>query len=250
MSIPYAKLAAYYDVLNAEVDYSGWAGALDARMRELGIPAGSLVLDLGCGTGNMTMPLAKLGWDMIGVDRSPEMLCEAREKAVAGGVDLLLLCQDMTELELYGTVKATVCCLDCINYLTAAEDLAECFRLVRLYTEPDGLFFFDVNTPCKFNTVYADRTYVLEDESVFLVWENDYNVKTQICEFVLTFFTKEADGRYSRTEEIQRERCYSRSTLEHLLNNAHFEVLEVASDPMGAPLAENTERWHFICRAV
>ncbi|MBO5273930.1 MAG: class I SAM-dependent methyltransferase [Clostridia bacterium] len=250
MSIPYAKLAAYYDALNAEVNYTAWAKDLDTRMRELGIPEGSLVLDLGCGTGNMTLPLAKLGWDMIGIDRSIEMLSEAREKSAAEGLDILWLCQDMSEIELYGTVKATVCCLDCINYLTDAAALAECFRLVRLFTEPGGLFLFDVNTPYKFKNVYADRTYILEDESVFLSWENYFNEKTNICEFILTFFAKEEDGRYSRTEEVQRERCYSRPALERLLKKAGFEIVEVASNPMGAGLEEDTERWHFICRAI
>jgi len=250
MSIPYASLAAYYDALNAEVDYKAWAAQIDRRMRELGVPAGSLVLDLGCGTGNMTMPLAGLGWDMIGIDRSPEMLGEARDKASAAGLDVLLLCQDMSEIELYGTVRATVCCLDCLNYLTDAARLAECFRLVRLYTEPGGLFIFDVNTPYKFKNTYADRTYVLEDERVFCVWENDYNEKSNICEFVLTFFVMDEDGRYERLEEVQRERCYSRRTLERLLKKAGFEILEVASDAAGQAVAEDTERWHFICLAV
>lgn len=74
MNPQYTSLAAYYDRLNSHIDYFGYAAFLASRFREYGVPDGSLVLDLACGTGNITLPLSEMGYDMIAVDSSCEML--------------------------------------------------------------------------------------------------------------------------------------------------------------------------------
>ena len=66
------------------------------------------MLELGCGTGTMTEILASAGYDMIGIDQSEEMLEEALEKKQESGHEILYLCQDMREFELYGTVRAII----------------------------------------------------------------------------------------------------------------------------------------------
>ena len=93
MNPQYTSLAAYYDRLNSHIDYFGYAAFLAARFREYGVPDGSLVLDLACGTGNITLPLSEMGYDMIAVDSSCEMLDVGRRKP--GGDRILWLCQDM-----------------------------------------------------------------------------------------------------------------------------------------------------------
>lgn len=76
----YTSLAAYYDRLNSHIDYFGYAAFIASRFREYGVPDGSLVLDLACGTGNITLPLSEMGYDMIAVDSSCEMLDVGRRK--------------------------------------------------------------------------------------------------------------------------------------------------------------------------
>ena len=129
--------------------YEKWGGFVLDRLRRAGIEDG-ILLDLGCGTGNMTELLADAGYDMIGVDLSEEMLNVAMEKRACSGHEILYLAQDMREFELYGTVRAVVCFCDSLNYLLEEEELAQCFRLVNNYLDPGGLFIFD------FNTVYKD----------------------------------------------------------------------------------------------
>ena len=116
------------------------------------------------GTGTLTEILSERGYDMTGVDASPEMLSVARERC---SENTLLLCQNMCAFELYGTVGAVTCCLDSLNYLLEDGDLQKCFATVHNYLDPDGLFLFDMNTPYKFRNVYADNAYVLEDELVY-----------------------------------------------------------------------------------
>ncbi|MBR7185040.1 MAG: class I SAM-dependent methyltransferase [Clostridia bacterium] len=248
----YDAIAHVYDRLNAELDYHAWADFVEACFdRHLSVRP-SLVLDLACGTGSMTHALAARGYDMIGVDRSPEMLTEAYARA--GEAMPLFLCQDMRSFELYGTVGAAVCCLDSINYLTGDGDLAACFATVHNYLDPDGLFLFDVNTPYKFAHVYGDNAYILEDEidgrAVWCGWQNSYDAATGLCDFYLTLFEEDASGRYRRTEETQHERCFTHDTLLSALTTAGFAHLGTYADYAFTAPGERTERWYIAARAI
>ncbi len=247
----YSAIAAVYDKLNKELDYSTWADFLEECFRRYGTGESGLVLDLACGTGRMTRELAARGYDMIGVDGSADMLNEAYS---AGGEGILYLLQDMRELELYGTVGATVCCLDSLNYLLDIKDLKKVLSLVHNYSDKNGLFVFDMNTPYKFENVYADNAYVLEDEqdgegAIFCGWQNFYDPESCLCDFYLSVFTEDEDGRYIREDEHQIERCYTRQEVEGLLKECGFCLLGVFSDlDFGAP-KDCAERWYFVARA-
>lgn len=220
----YSALAPFYDALNGEIDYGAWADFLEesfARLRPAGVHT---VLDLGCGTGRMTLELARRGYDMIGVDGSAEMLAVAREKAEQEGLSgsILFLQQDITEFELYGTVDAVVCCLDTVNHITDRAALGRCFRWVHNYLNPGGLFLFDVNTPYKFEHIYGDRAYLLEDGHAFCAWQNYYRKRSGLCDFYISLFVRGEDGRYTRSEHLQRERCYPLPTLRRMLTESRL----------------------------
>lgn len=237
----YTSVAEYYDILNDGVDYEAWA---DFLARELG-DAGT-VLDLACGTGNITFPLEARGYDMIGCDLSCDMLAKAREKADGRGSHALFLAQDMTDIDLYGTVGGVVSCLDSINYLLSRDALDMCFAGVYNFLDKGGKFIFDCNTPYKFREIYGENHYILEDEGVLLAWRNEYNSKSRMCDFVLDIFHKTSDGKYIRSTEYQRERCYSMRTLTSAAKGAGFKIKNVVSDFSGSPAGENDERWYFI----
>ena len=133
----YTGFAAVYDTFMDNVPYGEWCEYLTGLLKENGVESG-LVLDLGCGTGSLTELLAARGYDMIGIDYSEEMLELAAGKRAESGQDILYLCQDMREFELYGTVRAVVSICDCINYITDPADLAEVFSLVNNYLDPGG----------------------------------------------------------------------------------------------------------------
>ena len=261
----YNMIAGVYDSINSGVDYGKW-GDLFERMLDKYLPERpSLVLDLACGTGKMTLEFSKRGYDMIGVDGSAEMLAVATDSLydmIDSGVlsedspRPLLLCQDMREFELYGTVGAAFCCLDSLNYLTDGGDLEKCLATVHNYLDPDGLFLFDMNTPYKFENVYGENAYVYdmpEDKGAgarFCVWQNFYDKDSKICDFYLTLFESDKDGRYQRADEEQRERCYTLDEIKSALAGAGFELLEVVSDYDGSPISEDTQRWYFTARAI
>ena len=162
----YGAIARVYDKFNREeINYSAWADFIEKIFDRFSPHKPELVLDLACGTGTMTRELARRGYDMIGVDASADMLSEAY--CNGDGERILYLNQDMRSFELYGTVGAVVCCLDSLNYLVNDGDLGTTFATVHNYLDPDGLFIFDMNTPYKFENIYSDNAYVLEDDGVY-----------------------------------------------------------------------------------
>lgn len=259
----YHALARVYDRLNAELDYSAWADFVESCFSRFLPEKPQYVLDLACGTARMALELAPRGYDMIGIDGSADMLAQAYERgAMREGI--LLLQQDMRAFELYGTVGAVVCCLDSINYLLTPEDLRACLHLVHNYLDPDGIFLFDVNTPFKFETVYGNNAYILEDEltfpasedgedeeraAVYCGWQNTYDPERRICEFSLSVFEEDENGRYRREDETQEERCYTLPELREALADTGFEFLGVWQDFSFTPPAPDAERWYICARA-
>ena len=198
----------------------------------------------------MERELAKRGYDMTGIDYSVEMLDFAREESAKAGLSesILWLCQDMREFELYGTVDAVVCCLDGINHLTDAKDLKKCFSLVHNYLVPDGIFVFDVNAKAKFETVYGDRAYVMEEDNAMCIWQNSYNPKSGICDFYITLFSENEDGTYERFDECQREKMYTIRALKKQLSDSGLEFIGAYSDFNFTPATDNDERIYIVAR--
>ncbi|MBR6808017.1 MAG: class I SAM-dependent methyltransferase [Clostridia bacterium] len=246
----YSVLAKVYDRLNGSVDYEAFADYMEMCFERYLVSKPELVLDMGCGTGSVTLPLARRGYDMTGLDISPEMLSQAYTRAADEGLNgIMFLEGDMCDFELYGTVGAVVCCLDGINHLLEADDVKRCFALVHNYLDPDGLFVFDVNTPYKFRHVYADNDYVLEEDGALCAWRNRLSDDGEQVDFHLTVFEKGRTGLYRRRDGVQSERCYSNTALREMLTEAGFEVIGIFEALSFDEPAETSERWHVVARA-
>ncbi|MBO5315523.1 MAG: class I SAM-dependent methyltransferase [Clostridia bacterium] len=244
----YDLLAPFYDAINADISYSDWADFIEKIFNKECKSRPELVLDLGCGTGKMTLELASRGYDMTGIDISPEMLDIAREQAEIGGYDILWLSQDMREFELYGTVDSAVSCLDCINHLTKPSDVKKTFELMHNYLIPDGIFVFDINGKAKFENIYADRSYVMEEDGGVCIWQNYYDKKTKLCDFYITLFEECSDGRYERYDDEQRERMYTVSEMRKMLLASGFEFIGAYSDFDFNEATDNSERIYIAAR--
>ena len=214
----YTSFARVYDTFMDNVPYKEWTDYLGKILKEYGIDDG-LVLDLGCGTGNMTEMLASSGYDMIGVDNAEEMLEIAMEKKVESGHDILYLLQDMREFELYGTVRAVISACDSVNYITDDEDLTEVFRLVNNYLDPEGLFVFDFNTEYKYREILGEQTIAEDREECSFIWDNYYDEDERINEYELTLFVRDEEQPqlYRKYQEEHFQRAYTLEQIRHML---------------------------------
>ena len=244
----YGVFAKYYDRLMRDVDYAARADYLCAIFKKHALAGtNTMLLDLACGTGNISFLLAKAGFDVIGVDASPEMLAHAISKADSDAHNPVFICQDMRRLDLYGTVKAAVCTLDGINHLTGREAVLESFKRVSLFLEPGGLFLFDLNTPYKLSHTLLDNTFVYDLGDLYCVWQNSYSKKSNVCRFDLTFFEKSGNT-YLRSDEHFSEKAYSTAQIEKLLKLSGL-TLEAVYDDMGfSEPKEDSERLIYVVR--
>lgn len=246
----YDLIAPFYDRVNQAVNPSDFVNFYEQNFTKWLKKKPELVLDLACGTGRITRELARRGYDMTGVDGSVEMLGRARDMAEKEGFadEILWLLQDMTDFELYGTVDAVVSSMDSINHLWEEGEAERTFALVHNYLNPDGLFLFDVNGKHKFETVYAENTYVMEEGRYFCVWENRYRPRLRLCDFYITLFERQKDGRYLRHDDVQRERMFPLAVLRRMLEKSGFEFLGAYSDFSFADATDADDRIFIAAR--
>ncbi len=240
----YCDFAEVYDRLQ-DADYEKFVDYYEKIFGELGVKP-ELVLDLACGTGNITIPMSKRGYDMIGLDLSCEMLNIARDKAFEEKQDILFLNQDMTEMELFGTVDAIVCALDGVNYVVDEKDLEKVFRLVRNYLNPGGVFIFDINSVHKLKNVLGGNTFVNEEQGIYYVWQSEFSDETKICDFELNFFEEQEDGSYLRFDEFQQERAYSIAEMTEIIEGCGLDVSGIYKPFEFATATDNDERIFFV----
>jgi len=240
----YEALARCYDALTEDVDYPRRADFVERLMGRSRVPVHT-VLDLACGTGSMTYLLSQKGYELIGADGSEEMLAAAREKcADLTGEPPLFLHQEMTGLDLYGTVEAAVCCLDSLNYLTSPRDVRRTFQRLRLFVQPGGVLIFDVNSPYKLRSL-DNQVFLDEREEIYCVWRTEYEKRGKICSYFMDIFTRRPDGAWDRSFEEHRQRSYEPEELRAWLEEAGFTDIRTWGDcRMRAP-REDEERIYF-----
>lgn len=244
----YGVFSEFYDALTANVSYDTVSQVLSSLLTRYGKSRG-LLLDLACGTGSVSVRLAEKGYEVIGADLSPEMLSEAQNKAYSAGQNILFLCQDMTALDLYGTVDAAVCTLDGLCHLPDEESVFAALQKVSLFMNPGGVFLFDVNSVYKHRAVLGNNTFVYDTDDVYCVWQNTLLSDGVTVQMDLDFFEPVSDeGDYVRQSERFTERAYPKETLEAMLKKAGFTVLDVFDGYSGKPAHDTSERLLFAVR--
>jgi ubiquinone/menaquinone biosynthesis C-methylase UbiE len=242
----YDNFSRYYDLLTDNVEYQKRADYFCRLLSLCGIKGG-ILLDLACGTGSISVEMAKRGFDVIGVDSSIGMLNAARQKAFESGEQILLLNQSMDDLDLYGTVDCAVCVLDSINHLEDAEQVKRTFRMVSLFMNPGGAFAFDVNTLYKHKHILGDNAFVYDLDELYCVWQKSYNDNDGSVDISLDFF-EEDDGAYYRSGESFTEQAYDLAEISAWLEEAGFEVIGIFDDLTQEKAHPETERAVFLAK--
>ena len=243
----YTNFAKVYDLFMDNVPYDKWVEQIRDILHKENIFDG-LICDLGCGTGAITERLANIGYDMIGIDNSYDMLDIAMEKKYTSGNDILYLCQDMREFELYGTVRAIVSGCDSLNYIQDLSGLEEVFSLVNNYLDPGGLFIFDMNTVYKYQNILGENTFSEVRDQAAFIWENTYDNNKRINEYDLNLFIKLENDIYKRFEERHVQRAYTFDEIVSAINSSNMQLEKYLDADTYGDLRENTERILFIAR--
>jgi SAM-dependent methyltransferase len=261
----YSAFADVYDELMNDVPYDAWTERIDRDIRRFGISKTkseygedaqdeealleserNLVADIGCGTGVITRKLFDMGYDVFGIDYSPEMLSRAMDSDEDRGI--MYLNQDMRELDLYSTIGTAVSICDSINYLLEDEDLDDAFAGISKFLYPGGIFIFDCNTSYKYRESIGESTIAEAGEDVSFIWENYYDEEENVNEYDLTLFIKREDGLYERAEETHLQRGIEVSDIERLADKCGLEIVLIVDSDTEEEVNEETERIYAVLR--
>jgi SAM-dependent methyltransferase len=218
----YAGLARIYDFLVAGVDFEGWADYLEEILRRFNHHPRT-ILDLACGTGNTTLPLARRGYRVMGLDLSPAMVAIAREKAAKQGLAVNFFTADMRSFQLKEPVDLITCFHDGLNYLADYRDLERTFQQVKNNLTPGGMFIFDLNA-IQWLAGTTPEVTVVDEPDLTLIWQSCYRPVNCSWEVQLTAFVREGEYYYKFTEQ-HREYGYTPEQVQQALQAAELKHL-------------------------
>ena len=240
----YESLAACYDELTYDIPYEKILTFFERLCAREHVQPRS-VLDLACGTGSLSLLLARRGYRVIGADLSSDMLAEAEQKAQALPENRpFFICQPMQRLRLAQPVDAVICALDSLNYVTKPADCRKTFRRVYDALTPGGLFVFDINTPAKLRGLDG-QVFLDETDDTYCVWRTEY--RRGLCTYYMDLFTLAEDGSWDRSFELHRQRGYSVEQLTQWLEEAGFTEIRTWGDGKLRRPVPGEDRVYFTC---
>lgn len=235
---PFTALAEVYDAIMADVEYDDWVAFVVRTARERGW-AGERALDVGCGTGNATGPMAARGVEVVGVDASEAMLRVARAKFPG----LRFHRADVRELRLGERFGLAYSVFDALNNLTTADHLAAALQRIGEHLVPGGVLMFDVNTSVGLRDLWEGGLVEGWADEVYYRWVHSFDEASGLAKVEAYCETENGDF-----TEVHYERPYDPPELTTLLEGAGFEAVEALSYPSGDPAPEDAARVWMVAR--
>jgi SAM-dependent methyltransferase len=244
----YEGFAYIYDELMEDAPYDKWVQFVTERLSANGITGRSL-LDLGCGTGELTLRLVREGFTVTGVDLSADMLAVARAKAQELNLSMPFYQQDMADLEGLGQFDVIGIFCDSLNYLHTEEEVERTFTNAFRHLKDGGVLFFDVHSIYKMNEIFINQTFTLNEDRLAYIWNSFPGDFPDSVEHELSFFVlDERSGKYDRIDEFHQQRTFSVARYQEWLEKAGFEVAEISADFEAAAPQPQSERIFFMAK--
>jgi len=228
-----------YDLENAVVD------EMPILLRLAG-EAGGPILDLACGTGRTTLPMAEAGFEVIGVDASEPMLARAREKAHEQGLAVAFHLQDCAHLELTLTARMVTMNGHAFQEFLTNEAQDDLLRSVSRHLAPGGVFVFDTRFPSRDNllkpegeqpwqTVTDERGWTI---AASVIWS--YDAVSQIQDYVMIDRISDTAGATEETRSTGRLRYTWPREMDRLLDTHGFDLDTIYGEWDESPLAADS----------
>ncbi|MCM3086763.1 class I SAM-dependent methyltransferase [Bhargavaea ginsengi] len=241
------NLEKYNDPLQYDREYGGYDADVQFILGHLP-PPGSAVIDLACGTGRISLPVAAAGYEVTGVDLHEGMLARAREKAAEQGLSVRFLQQDGRALDLPVSAPLIVMAGNSFQHFLMNEDQDRMLESVRRHLEPGGRFIFDTRNPVPSELAEPDRYEEYAEAGGRRIQEvhtETYEPVTQILHCTTERFAE--DGTPLGQDGISLRYTYPLE-LERLLRQHSFRLENRYGDWSGRPFQAGSGQMVCVCR--
>lgn len=244
----YNRFAEVYDQLMSHAPYDKWVALTEYLIKHSEGPIERIV-DLGCGTGNIAIPLAKAGYQMSGVDLSSDMLTLAAAQSDNEKLKINWIQQDIRQLTGFQNIDLFISYCDVINYITSKEDVFTVFQRVFDSLNETGQFIFDVHSMGYVKNHLLNQTFADVEEDIAYIWDCEPGDAMGEMYHHLTFFA-EADNLYERFDEMHHQQVYDVAIYEQLLKEVGFTKIEFFGDfdPENQLLEKDHERIFIVAK--
>ena len=245
----FTRVAEIYDELMDGIAYDVWLRYVKSLWRRRNASPKS-VLDVACGTGNVSFRLAADGFRVVGVDYSEAMIevakrKQTRPKRAQIEPNPLFLCQNATQIELDVSFDCALCLFDSLNYILDYDQLEMAFKAVYKHLNPGGVFVFDMNTIYALKKNYFDQDNLDSGIYPLYEWKSSWNGDTQLCTIEMEF---QALGEHAVEvfHETHRQRGYSQAEVGDALSAAGFEDIEFPEAFSTRPTRAKSDRMYVV----
>jgi SAM-dependent methyltransferase len=245
----FTVLAPHYDELMDIVPYAAWVEYV-LLLWEIAEIKPLKVLDCACGTGNVSIELAALGFEVIGVDISAAMIAAASGKLQSTPLPARFLEADLTSFDLGEIFDAATCLYDSFNYILEPDRLQSAFAHIGKHLKSGGVFVFDMNAPHAFEANLFTQRSRSPQKNLHYDWRARYDESTRLCEVTMLFERRSENGKVETFSEVHRERAYSRAEVTAMMIQTGWELLKVYDAYTLNPPHDRSERWYFVARRV
>ncbi len=248
-SEPFHAVAPYYDRLMRGIPYIWWFHYIEVLLEHVFDEPEAFcphtVLDLCCGTGNLTELFHLNGYEVVGVDISAPMIEQARHKAELKGYPIVYYVQDAAELELPRIFDLVVSVFDSLNNILEPTRLAQCFQRVYRHLNTPGAFVFDLNTEYAFVHRMFDQSELRRTAPVRYRWRSHYDPSTRLCTVRMEFWVREGEQeRYF--VEMHQQRAYAEKEIRAMLQEAGFRKVHAFDAYTLDPPTRRSDRVFYV----
>jgi SAM-dependent methyltransferase len=252
-----AIYADSYDLLYHDKDYVAECDLIERIFQTYGDDSIHSVLDLGCGTGNHAIPLARRSYEVVGVDRSERMLAQARKKAAGLGKNrnnVVFEKGDIRSVDLGRQADAALMMFAVLGYQLENANVLSTLRTARRHLCPGGLLIFDVwYGPAVLHQRASQRVKVIPTSGgqILRVASGKLDIPCHVCTVRFHVWRLEGERLVAEKEESHSVRYFFPLELELFLECSGFALIRLGAFPE-FDQDPNEETWNVlgVARAI